>query len=723
MTQSTLEGRLERITFFNPDNHYTIAILQPRQSQSPITVVGFMAALRPGEALKITGSWESHPRFGQQFKVSSYTTILPDAAEDIRKYLEAGIIKGIGTVTARRLVDHFGPDTLDIIAQHPQKLCEVDGIGKAKAEVIARAWNDHHVIDGLMQFLQGVGLKSAFCAKLIKAYGRDAAATISANPYRLAQDIAGISFFMADAVAQNLGIAETDPERIQACVRHLMEQSIKDGHMFISEDRLHEQCRKLFNIPPDSAAAAVSAMVAAEELVRETDGDDSAAVFLKTLHQAETGLADRLQTLMSVPVPALPVDIDAENILQAVQKKLSIKLSTEQLKALEAILSHRAVVITGGPGTGKTTLIRSVNAVFETLSKQVLLTAPTGRAARRLAELTRREARTIHKALGYNFETGLFDKDPDNPLEADALIVDEASMVDTLLMFHLLRAMPMTAHLVLVGDIFQLPPVGPGNVLADIIASASIPTYYLNRIFRQAQESPIIINAHNVRQGNSLNLTVLTDPAAVSEFSFLEVHDPQKVVAAIVELSTRIIPQRFSLDPFSDIQVLSPMHKGAAGIISLNQVLQEALNPNPDGIENMGSTYRPGDKVMHLKNNYQKDVFNGDIGIISAIDRKNGVLSVDYDGRMVPYDRTEMDELTLAYAVSVHKSQGSEYPAVIVPITTQHFPLLQRNLLYTAMTRGEKVVVLVGSTRALQLALLNDKPRRRLSRLADRLRE
>jgi exodeoxyribonuclease V alpha subunit len=351
----------------------------------------------------------------------------------------------------------------------------------------------------------------------------------------------------------------------------------------------------------------------------------------------------------------------------------------------------------------------------------VLLTAPTGRAARRLSEITRREAQTIHKALGFNFETGHFDKDPDNPLEADALVVDEASMVDTLLMFNLLQAMPLTAHLVLVGDIFQLPPVGPGNVLADIIASAKIPVYYLNRIFRQAQESPIIVNAHRVRQGNSLDLTALTDPAAVSEFCFLEEHHPQKVVDAIVALSARILPQRFSLDPFSDIQVLSPMHKGAAGIINLNQVLQKVLNPNPEGIENMGSTFRPGDKVMHLKNNYQKDVFNGDIGVISAIDKENGSLSVDYDGRIVSYERAEMDEITLAYAISVHKSQGSEYPAVIVPITTQHFPLLQRNLLYTAMTRGEKVVVLVGSTKALQLALLNDKPRRRLSRLAQRL--
>jgi len=721
-TQSTLEGRLERITFFNPENHYTIAVLKPHQSQNPVTVVGFMAALRPGEALKITGTWEIHPRFGQQFKVSSYATVLPDASEDIRKYLEAGIIKGIGPATAQRLVNRFGPDTLDIIAQHPQKLCEVDGIGKAKAAVIAKAWNDHHVIDSLMQFLQTIGLKSAFCAKIIKAYGRDAKAIIQTNPYRLAHDIAGISFFMADAVAKKLGVAETEPERIQACVRHLIAQSVKDGHMFVSLERLHELSQQLFNITPDAAAAAVSAMVASEELVLEAAGEDnSAAIFLKTLHLAETGLAARLKALLSVPVP--PIDIDAENILHAVQKKLTIKLSAEQLKALEAILSHRAVVITGGPGTGKTTLIRSVNAIFETLSKQVLLAAPTGRAARRLSEITRREAWTIHKALGYNFETGHFDRHPDNPLEADALIVDEASMVDTLLMFHLLRAMPLTAHLVLVGDIFQLPPVGPGNVLADIIASAKIPVYYLNQIFRQSQESPIIMNAHRVRQGNPLNLTTLTDLAAVSEFCFLEEHHPQKVVDAIVELSTRIIPQRFSLDPFSDIQVLSPMHKGAAGIINLNQVLQKVLNPNPAGLENMGSTFRPGDKVMHLKNNYQKDVFNGDIGVITAMDRKNGLLSVDYDGRSVPYEITEMDELTLAYAISVHKSQGSEYPAVIVPLTTQHFPLLQRNLLYTAMTRGEKVVVLVGSTKALQLAMANDKPRRRLSRLVDRLRD
>lgn len=720
--RTTLEGRLERITFHNPDNHYTIAVLKSHPSQAPVTVVGYMAALRPGETLRVTGTWESHPRYGEQFKVSVYDTVLPNTAADICSYLASGIIKGIGPATAQRLVSRFGADTLDIIARQPQRLCEVDGIGKATAERLAQAWNDHHVISDLMQFLQTIGLNSSFGAKIIKTFGRDAKEIIQSNPYRLSHEIPGISFFVADGAARKLGIAATEPERLQACVRHLMQQSVKDGHTFVPAVHLYEQCHQFFGMTPDDTAFALEALAASEELVLDTAADESTsgAVFLRALHLAETGLADRLKALLSVPI--LPVDMDSENILQSVQKKLAIKLSTEQLKVLEGILAHRAVVITGGPGTGKTTLIRSVNAVFENLAKQVLLTAPTGRAARRLSEITRRDARTIHKALGFNFETGRFDKHPDNPLDVDALIVDEASMVDTPLMFHLLRAMPPTAHLILVGDVCQLPPVGPGNVLADIIASESIPVYYLNQIFRQAQESPIVVNAHSVRRGDPLDLIPITETAAVTEFCFLEEQHPQKVVAAVVELTARIMPQRFSLDPFSDIQVLSPMHKGTAGIINLNQVLQQALNPPPPGGENLGAAFRPGDKVMHLKNNYQKDVFNGDIGVVSAVDPQSALLSVNYDGRIVTYEPAEMDEISLAYAISVHKSQGSEYPAVIVPLTTQHFPLLQRNLLYTAITRGEKVVVLVGTVRALQLALANDKPQQRRSLLANRLR-
>jgi len=717
----TLEGQLERVTFFNPENHYTVAVLKPFRSQNPVTVIGHLAAVRPGETLSLTGTWEAHPRYGQQFRIYSCTVVLPDAAEDIRKYLATGIVRGIGPATARRIVDRFGADTFDIIARHPERLCEVEGIGEAKAGIISSAWNDYHLTNELMRFLQSIGLKSVFCARIFKAYGTEAMAVLRANPYRLAEDIAGIGFYAADAAARKLGLAENEPERIEACILHLLQQSLKDGHMFVAADTLAALNQRLFEIPAGETAAALERMAGSEKLVLEPAAENSAAdrVYLKALHLAETGLAERLKALLSVPVR--PPEIDPASILEAVGKRLAVKLSGEQLQALEGILAHRAVVITGGPGTGKTTLIRSVSAVFERLAGRVLLTAPTGRAARRLSEMARREASTIHKALGFNFETGLFDRHPDNPLEADALVVDEASMVDTLLMYHLLRAMPLTAHLVLVGDVFQLPPVGPGNVLADIIASERIPVYHLNQIFRQARESPIIVNAHNVRRGIPLELYALNDPGAVSEFCFLEEHQPAKIVAAVVELCTRVLPGRFSLNPIGDIQVLSPMHKGTAGIINLNQVLQEALNPQAERIQSMGSSFGPGDKVMHLKNNYQKEVFNGDIGVIAAVDKKGGQLTVDYDGRKVAYDLTEMDDLSLAYAISVHKSQGSEYPAVVVPLCTQHFPLLQRNLLYTAITRGEKMVVLVGSRKALQTALANDKPTRRLSRLAQRL--
>ncbi|MEE8552296.1 MAG: AAA family ATPase, partial [Desulfobacterales bacterium] len=420
-------------------------------------------------------------------------------------------------------------------------------------------------------------------------------------------------------------------------------------------------------------------------------------------------------------VPVIPPDIDTERISTEVQKKLAITLSSEQLDVLKEILSHRATIITGGPGTGKTTLIRSINAIFAALGKHVLLAAPTGRAARRLSEVTRRKAKTIHKLLGYNFKEDLFDKNQDNPLVADAVIIDEASMVDTLLMFHLIQAVPVTSVLILVGDIFQLPSVGPGNVLSDMIKSTRTPVYYLKKIFRQAHESPIIVNAHRVRHGEFPLLKPLDDSEDLSEFYFLEQNDPDKVVSTIVKLCSKAIPMRFDLDSVHDVQVLTPMHKGVVGTTNLNQVLQKVLNPNPVMIETRGNTFKIGDKVMHLINNYQKEVFNGDIGTISDIDRKKEVLSVDYYGRIVNYDFAEMDEISLSYAISVHKSQGSEYPAVIVPIMHQHFVLLQRNLLYTAITRGKNLVILIGTKKALSIAINNNKPKKRLSGLAYRL--
>ena len=718
---NTLEGCLERITYFNAENHYTIAKLKTSKTHNIVTIVGTMAAVNPGQALKIKGIWETHPRYGQQFKIASYEVVLPATIDGIRKYLESGIIKGIGPSMANRIVNCFGAKTFEIIEKEPEKLLEVKAIGKAKAALICNAWKDHHVARSLMQFLQNMGVQTSYCAKILKEYGPDAVNIISKDPFRMTTDIPGIGFYFADTVAQKLGIEKDHPRRARACILHEMQQVINQGDVFAYQDQIVDHCKNLFRITPGVTLNEIDRLFTAGELVIESaPGDpDKKIVYLKEIHQAETGIANRLKALLSVPVTAS--GINAERISREVQKKLAITLSSEQLNALEEILSHRAVIITGGPGTGKTTLIKSINAVFSVLGKHVLLAAPTGRAARRLSEVTRSKAKTIHKVLGFNFKEGLFEKNPDNPLDADAMIIDEASMVDTFLMYHLIKALPMTSVLILVGDIFQLPSVGPGNVLSDMIKSKLLPVFYLKKIFRQTHESPIVVNAHRVRRGESPVLKPLDDSDGLSEFYFLEQNNQKKVVSTIVELCTRTIPERFDFDPMYEVQVLTPMHKGVIGTTNLNQVLQKVLNPNPVMIEAMGSTFKTGDKIMHLKNNYQKEVFNGDIGIISSINRKEKQLSVDYYGRIVTYDFTEMDEISLAYAISVHKSQGSEYPAVILPIMTQHFVLLQRNLLYTAITRGENLVILVGTKKALNIALRNNKPTERLSGLASRL--
>ncbi|MBW2166610.1 MAG: ATP-dependent RecD-like DNA helicase [Deltaproteobacteria bacterium] len=653
------------------------------------------------------GEWETHPKYGQQFRIKSYDVTLPASVEGIRNYLKSGIIKGIGRLMAGRLVKRFGADTLNVIENCPEKLLEVEGIGKTKAASISNAWKDHHAIRSLMQFLQEAGVKTSYSAILLKEYGLDALNIIQSNPYCLANDIPGIGFYMADAIALKLGKSENKPERARACIIHLMQQFSNEGHVFAYLDQLTARCKNLFQIESEAAEEAIEDLSASGDLIIENKVEvpdkkrDKKAVYLKALHQAEAGLANRLKAFLSVPV--VLQGIDTEQISNEVLKKLAIKLSQEQLNVLEKIFSHRAVIITGGPGTGKTTLIRSINAVFKALGKQISLAAPTGRAARRLSELTHREAKTIHRLLGYNFKDNLFDKNRDNPLDADAVIIDEASMVDTYLMFHLLNAIPMTSMLIMVGDVFQLPSVGPGNVLDDM------------------RESSIVLNAHRVLKGESPFLKHTNEPADLSEFYFIEQNDPEKVASTIAELCTRAIPECFGFDPVKEVQVLTPMHKGVVGTINLNQVLQKVLNPNPVTINAANNSFKPGDKVMHLKNNYQKEVFNGDIGTIISIDSKKEELSVDFYGRAVTYDFTETNELSLAYAISVHKSQGSEYPAVIIPLMTQHYALLQRNLLYTAITRGEKLVILIGMKKALDIALKNDRPRQRLSMLADRL--
>ena len=716
-----LSGHLERITFRNPENHYTVARFREAGTRNRVTVVGYLSGVTPGEDLRIKGIWETHPRYGQQFRIDSFDIALPASAEGIERYLASGIIKGIGEKTAARLVNHFQKNTLDILEKHPKRLSEVEGVGAATAERIARAWMDHRAIRELMRFLQAHGIHVSHGPRIFQEYGNEAIGRIESDPYGLARDIAGISFVEADTVARSLGLSSDHPERAAACIRHLIDKAISEGHVCVPENRILRQSAELFQISDQLTRSALVDLADAEEMILEPvdDSPGERVVYPKALHRAETGVAGKLAAMRCLP--AEPVDITPDRITEEILQRLAIRLSDEQFEVLRQMLSHRVAVITGGPGTGKTTLIRSITIIFESLGRQVLLAAPTGRAARRLSAVTRRQAATIHKLLGYNPIEGGFEKDRDDPLEADVVIVDEASMVDTLLMYHLLQAVPLTATLILVGDMFQLPSVGPGNVLTDIIGSERIRTFELTTVFRQAAESPIIRNAHRVRRGEPLVIEPPDYPDERSEFYFFEQPDPARAAAMIVDLCQHRIPGEFHLDPRQDIQVLTPMHRGEVGTVNLNHRLQQALNPAAAAIDTPGCAFKSGDKVMHLRNNYQKEVFNGDIGIIRSIDNVRRRLTVDFDGRAVDYTYDELAELSLAYAISVHKAQGSEYPAVVVPIMTQHYILLQRNLLYTAITRGKQLVILVGTRRALTIALKNDKPRQRMTGLARRL--
>jgi len=719
----TVNGQIEHITYHNKENHYTVAKFRIDQTQHRVSIIGYLANPNPGESLEISGDWQTHPRYGQQFKIESYKMVLPDAPSQIVEYLASGIIEGIGIKMAKRLVDHFGDQALDIIENQPERLLDIPGIGEQKAAQITGSWNIHHALRQLIFFLQENHIPVSYSTKILGAYGSKAINSLQNHPYRAIKDIPGFHFSLVDTLAYNLGISNIDPERIHAGILYLLEQNASDGHMCMFENKLIEKGVKLLAIEQDEMSAYIETMISAGELVRESvlNTTEKAGVFLPEAYQAEKGVASRLRALQSVPLRIQA--IDTREIVNEVVKNLAMQPSDEQLNVLQEIFHHRVAIITGGPGTGKTTLIRSITALFSYMGKETLLAAPTGRAARRLSEVTRRKASTIHKLLEFNFIENRFERNEENPLETEAVIIDEVSMVDAFLMFHLLKALPMTSRIILVGDVYQLPSVGPGNVLSDMIHSEAIQTFKLSTIYRQARESTIVTYAHKIRIGEPFDFEMDGELDDRSSFFFIHQSHPEKVVENIVTLCSKYIPEKYQLDPVYDIQVLSPMHNGIVGTMNLNQVLQKSLNPHPLPSQNNLGIFKLGDKVIHLKNNYQKDVFNGDIGLICEIDNRENTLSVNYDGLIVPYDATELDELSLAYAITVHKSQGSEYPAVIVPIMIQHRPLLQRNLLYTAITRGKILVVFIGSRKALDIALKNNKPRQRLTSLAWRLRK
>ncbi len=719
-----LKGQIERITYTNEENGYSVVKLKVYGRKDLVSVVGNMMAPTPGEILELKGEWANHPKFGEQFKITHYKTKTPATVYGIQKYLGSGLIKGIGPVMAKRIVAKFGESTLDLIETNAECLTAVEGIGKKRIAMIKAAWEEQKEIREVMLFLQTHGVSSGYATKIFKQYGNKSIEIVQENPYRLATDIFGIGFITADGIAEKLGFDKECEVRAEAGILYILHRLADDGHVYFPYEPLVQKCREMLEINRDIITGAIGTNALKSRIVLEDLNEDSEtflannkAVFLKKFHVSETGIAARMKKLLKAPKAVRA--IDAEKAVSWVQERLSISLAENQIDAIKRAVQNKILVITGGPGTGKTTLINAILKIFSMLKIPMQLAAPTGRAAKRMSEATGHEARTLHRLLEYSMQKGGFQKDQKHPLPCDLLIVDEASMIDTILMHHLLKAIPPGATFILVGDIHQLPSVGAGNVLKDMIASAAIPVVTLDKIFRQARESRIIVNAHRINQGK---MPLHQSTGEKSDFFFIEKEDPEQVLNIILELAKKRVPDHFGFDPVDDIQVLTPMHRGVVGAGNLNLELQNRLNPDARGIERGNRAFRIGDKVMQIKNNYDKEVFNGDMGRIMGLDAEAREIVISFDGRELPYDFTDLDEVILAYAVSVHKSQGSEYPAVIIPILIQHYMLLQRNLIYTAVTRGKKLVILVGTRKALAIGIHNDKTLKRYTLLEKRLK-
>ena len=712
----SLTGIIERVTFHNPDSGFAVLRVAARGRRGVVTVVGKLPSANAGETIEASGAWVQDRTHGEQFAAESLRAVPPHTLEGIEKYLASGLVKGIGPTYARRIVEKFGERTLKVIDESPTFLKEVKGIGPKRIQRIRESWQEQKAMRDIMVFLQSHGLGTARAVRIYKTYGDQAVEIVRANPYRLASDVWGFGFKTADELGARLGIDRAAPQRARAALRYVLQQLSHEGHVGFPEAAVLEQTAGLTEIPQEVLLAAVEEERQAGEIVREPLPGEP-WLYLKPLFLAELNLARGLKQLVAGQHPLPTVDVAAA--LGWIEKRMGLTLAPSQRDAIARATKDKVLVITGGPGVGKTTIVRGVLEVFAAKSMRCGLCAPTGRAAKRLTETTGREAKTIHRLLEFDPALGGFKRDADNPLDFDLLVVDEASMVDVALMNRLLQAVPRRACLVLVGDVDQLPSVGPGMVLADVIASGAVPVVRLTEIFRQAGQSWIVRAAHAVRQGAIPE----SAPPGQGDFYFLEAPTPEAVTDRIITMMRERIPKAFGLDPFRDVQVLTPMNRGALGAESLNSCLQDVLNPARGGteIERFGVKFRAGDKVLQTRNNYNKEVFNGDVGRITVLDDVERTLSVDFEGRAVEYDFGELDELALAYSLTVHKSQGSEYPAVVIPLHTQHFMMLQRNLLYTAITRGKKLVVVVGNRRALEMAVQRQDTSRRCSLLRMRL--
>jgi exodeoxyribonuclease V alpha subunit len=731
-----LEAVLERFTYVNEETGYTVArVATERSGTELLTVVGPLLGAQVGESLRLTGWWTSHPKYGRQFEVHSYTTVLPATIQGIRRYLGSGLIKGIGPVMAERMVDHFGTDILRVIEDEPERLIEVYGLGPKRSKRIAAAWEEQKAIKEVMVFLQGHGVSTSLAVRIYKQYGEASIGVVKDDPYRLAADVWGIGFKTADTIARAVGIPHDSPARIKAGLRHTLSEAADDGHCYLPQPNLIGDAEKILEVPPELIGPSLAELIAEEGVVREQlparegDGDGAAraevpAVYLVPFHRAERSLAAGLIELLHTKADRLPAfhDADWDRAFGWLRQRTATELAPEQRAAVRLALTEKVAVLTGGPGCGKSFTVRSIVELARVKHAKIVLVAPTGRAAKRLAELTGHEAATVHRLL--QLQPGGDPKyDRENPIDADLVVVDETSMVDVILANKLVKAVPRGAHLLLVGDVDQLPSVGAGEVLRDLLAAEPIPRVRLTKIFRQARQSGIVVNAHRINAGQYPQVQGFPD------FYLFACEEAEATALLTVDIVANRIPRRFGLEPRRDVQVLAPMHRGPAGAGNLNALLQEALTPHQEGRPERrygGRVFRVGDKVTQLRNNYDKGVagvFNGTVGVVTGLSLEDQTLTVRTDeDESVDYDFAELDELAHAYAMTIHRSQGSEYPAVVIPLTTGSWMMLQRNLLYTAVTRAKKLVVLAGSRRALAAAVRTAGAGRRHTGLAHRLR-
>ncbi len=719
-TSTTLQGTVERITFHNVENGFCVLRVKISGHQLPVTVTGNLSHISAGESIRCEGSWYNDARFGMQFRATQLIGTPPATLTGMEKYLGSGMINGVGPGFAKKLIATFGKDVFDVIENQPEKLQKMAGLGKKRAAAITTAWQEQQNVRDIMVFLQSHGVSAARAMRIFRSYGKNALRLVQQNPYRLAKDIHGIGFKTADELAQDMGIPSDSLLRARAGLQHTLKLHASRGHCAMPHEALRDAASTLLEVHTDIIDEAIRAEIAAADIIAETI-DDEPCLFPSYLHRAETAVAKHIRRLQNTEKHGKHIDI--ATAIPWVEKKTGLQLSQSQRNALTCVLDSRVAVITGGPGVGKTTVVNSLLKILQLSRRAVALCAPTGRAARRLMETTGMKAATIHRLLEFDPREMAFKHSESNPLPIDVLIVDEASMVDIILFHQLLRALPAHCMLILVGDVDQLPSVGAGAVLQDVIRSNALPVARLTEIFRQAAGSDIIQNAHRINKGD-MPVSGQHSAEKPADFFVSYAETPEEIRDKVLQLVTTRLPASLQCDPIRHIQVLTPMNRGGLGTIALNSALQQMLNGHAEPkITRFGWTLAPQDKVIQTVNNYQKEVFNGDIGFVHSINLEKHSLSIDFDGRLINYDFNELDEISLAYAISIHKSQGSEFPIVVMPLSTQHYTLLARNLLYTGVTRGRQLVIVVGQKKAIRLAVNNNRENQRLTRLAARLAE